>query len=67
MRAKPKQSIMMQTMRIRTINGYCEGDVIGRYADKWGRGYIIKTTNGKEVRYGVTGKEDSEKRGIHDR
>ena len=49
MREKPRTK-QMQAMRWRTINGYCEGEVVGRYADKWGTGYIIKTTNSKEIR-----------------
>ena len=68
MRAKPKQSIMMQMVRVRTINGEVEAEPTGRRLNTpFGVCEYYRLKNGKVILYGTTGKEDSEKRGVHDR
>ena len=68
MRGKPKQSIMMQMVRVRTINGEVEAEPTGRrLKTPFGVCEYYRLTNGKVILYGTTGKEDSEKGHLHNR
>lgn len=57
----------MQTVRVRTINGYRDYEVLKCVKRGDIHHYKLRTTNGKIIEYGTKVKEDSEKEHLHNR
>lgn len=57
----------MQTVRVRTINGYSDYEVLKCVKRGDIHHYKLRTTNGKIIEYGTKVKEDSEKEHLHNR
>ena len=58
---------MMQTVRVRTIKGYRDYEVLNCARRGDTLHYTLRTSNGKVIKYGTKIKEDSKERHLHNR